>query len=150
VATSATWPAPTGGGGANAVRMERAAPARQARQRSGAKDCYIGILVPLTFSSRQLPLQFLDRQRPTQHLLLLTAASETKLHGERQGRGGGMLAQAGLPSKAAGTNLISASSFPARPPASNSLLSLLEGGGGGRRLAPAGRRQATRCVMVHE
>jgi hypothetical protein len=86
-------------------------------------------------------------------LQLLTAASETKLHGERQGGGGGggaMLAQASLQPKATETDLALASSFPARPPASTSLLSLVEGGGGGRRLAPAGRRLATRCVLVHE
>jgi hypothetical protein len=61
-----------------------------------------------------------------------------------------MLAQASLPPKAAETHLASASSFQARPPASTSLLSLLEGGGGGRRLAPAGRRLATRCVLMHD
>jgi hypothetical protein len=61
-----------------------------------------------------------------------------------------MLAQVSLPPKAAETDLASASSFPARPLASMSLLSLLEGGGEGRRLVPAGRRLATRCGMVHE
>ena len=38
---------------------------------------------------------------------------------------GAMLAQSGLPSKAAETHLTSSTSFPARPLASNSLLSLL-------------------------
>ena len=61
-----------------------------------------------------------------------------------------MLAQAGLPSKAAETNVDKATSGLARPPARDLSLSLLVGGGAGRRLALAGRRSATRCVMVLE
>ena len=38
----------------------------------------------------------------------------------------------------------------AAPPARRPSLSLLERGGGGRRLALAGRRLPTRCVLVHE
>jgi hypothetical protein len=61
-----------------------------------------------------------------------------------------VLAQAGLPSKAAETNVDKAISGLARPPARDLSLSLLVGGGGGRRLALAGRRSATRCVLVLE
>jgi hypothetical protein len=43
-----------------------------------------------------------------------------------------------------------ATSWSARLPARDSSMSLLEGGGGGRRLALAGRRLGTRCVLVHE
>ena len=50
--------------------------------------------------------------------------------------------------KAAGTNLDKEASLLARRPASRPPLSLLEGGGVGRRLALAGRRLQTRCVMV--
>ena len=38
----------------------------------------------------------------------------------------------------------------AKMPARNVPMPLLEGGGGGRRLALAGRRLGTRCVLVHE
>jgi hypothetical protein len=60
-----------------------------------------------------------------------------------------VLAQAGLPSKAAVTNVDKVTSGLARPPARDLSLSLLVGGGGGRRLALAGR-PATRCVLVLE
>ena len=59
-----------------------------------------------------------------------------------------MLAQAGLPSKAADTNVDKATSGLARPPARDLSLSLLVGGGGGRRLALAGRRPTTCCALV--
>ena len=61
-----------------------------------------------------------------------------------------MLAQAGLPTKAAETNVDKATSGLARPPARDLSLSLLVGGGEGHRLALAGRRPATRCVLVLE
>jgi hypothetical protein len=61
-----------------------------------------------------------------------------------------MLADAGLPPKAAETNLDKATSWLARLPASDSSLSLLEGGGGGRRLALAGQRPVTHCIPVHK
>jgi hypothetical protein len=62
-----------------------------------------------------------------------------------------MPADVGSPSKAAGSNFDKATSWLAmRLPARDSSLSLLEGGGGGRRLALAGRRPRTRCVLVHE
>ena len=61
-----------------------------------------------------------------------------------------MLADASLPPKAAGTNKDKATSWLARMPARESSLSLLEGGGGGRRLALAGRRPRTRCVLVNK
>jgi hypothetical protein len=73
---------------------------------------------------------------------------DTEMGGERQG--GAVLAQAGLPSKAAETNVDKATSGLARSPARDLSLSLLVGGGGGRRLALAGRRPATRCVLVLE
>ena len=61
------------------------------------------------------------------------------MHGARQR--GAMPADAGSPSKAAGSNLDKATSWLAtRLLAHDSPLSLLEGGGGGRRLALAGRR----------
>ena len=50
--------------------------------------------------------------------------------------------------KAAETNKDKATSALARLLARKSSLSLLVGGGGGRRLALAGRRLATRCVLV--
>ena len=59
-----------------------------------------------------------------------------------------MLAQAGLPPKAAETNKDKATIALARAPARPSHLSTLEGGGVGRRLALAGRRLVTRCVLV--
>jgi hypothetical protein len=59
-----------------------------------------------------------------------------------------MLAQVGLPTKAAETNVDKATSGLARPPARDLTLFLLVGGGGGRRLALAGRRPTTRCVLV--
>ena len=71
-----------------------------------------------------------------------------KMHGARQR--GAMLADASLPPKAAGTNKDKATSWLARMPARESSLSLLEGGGGGRRLALAGRRPRTRCVLVNK
>ena len=61
-----------------------------------------------------------------------------------------MLAQAGLPPKAAETGKDKATSALARLPVRESSLPLLVGGGGGHRLALAGRWLATRCVMVHE
>jgi hypothetical protein len=61
-----------------------------------------------------------------------------------------VLAQAGLPPKAAETNVDKATSGLARPPARELSFSLMAGGGGGRRLALAGRRLATRCVLVDE
>ena len=61
-----------------------------------------------------------------------------------------MLAQAGLPPKAAETNTDKATSWLARLPACDSSLFLVEGRSGGRWLALAGRRLATRCVVVHE
>jgi hypothetical protein len=72
-----------------------------------------------------------------------------------------MLAQASLPPGAVEANLTTSTSLPARPHASQSLLSLaqdlLEGGGVGRRLgvgggwrgsALAGRQLIARCVLV--
>ena len=70
------------------------------------------------------------------------------MRGERQGEA--VLAQVGLPTKAAETNVDKATSGLARPPARDLSLSLLVGGGGGRRLALAGRRPTTRCVLVIE
>jgi hypothetical protein len=61
-----------------------------------------------------------------------------------------VLAQAGLPPKAAETNVDKATSSLASPPARDLSLSLLVGFGGGRRLALAGRRPAIRCVLVLE
>ena len=66
---------------------------------------------------------------------------DTEIHGERQGRA--VLAQAGLPPKAAETNVDKATSWLASPPARDLSLSLLVGGGGGRRLALVGRRPTT-------
>ena len=60
------------------------------------------------------------------------------------------MAQASLPPKAAEANKDKAMSALARLPARESSLSLLAGGDGGRRLTLAGRRLATRCVMVDE
>jgi hypothetical protein len=132
--TSATLPTP--GGAANAVRMERAAAARQAR------DHRSSVLTTATATSGS----------PTVRQTSAPSAVDRRKRDEvaRGAAGGAMLAQASLPPKAAETDLAPASSFPARPPASTSLLSLLEGGGGGRRLALAGRRLTTRCVPVHE
>ena len=61
-----------------------------------------------------------------------------------------MLAPASLPLKVEETNKDTAMSALARLLARKSSSSLLVGGGGGRRLALAGRRLATRCVMVDE
>ena len=61
-----------------------------------------------------------------------------------------MLVQAGLPPKAAETNVDKATSWLASPPARDLSLSLLVGGGGGHRLALAGRRPSTRCRLVLE
>ena len=61
-----------------------------------------------------------------------------------------MLAQAGLPPKAAETSKDKATSASVRLPARESSLPLLVGGGGGHRLALAGRWLATRCVLVDE
>ena len=61
-----------------------------------------------------------------------------------------MLAQAGLPPKAAETGKDKATSALARLPVRETSLPLLVGGGGGRRLALVGRRLATRCVPVDE
>jgi hypothetical protein len=72
----------------------------------------------------------------------------TEMHGEWQG--GAMLAQAGLPPKAAETNVDKATSWLASPPARDLSLSLLAGGGWGHRLALAGRRPATRCALMLE
>ena len=60
------------------------------------------------------------------------------------------MASASLPLKAEEANKDKAMSALARLLARKSSLSLLVGGGGGRRLALAGRRLATRCVMVDE
>ena len=69
------------------------------------------------------------------------------MRGERQRRAA--LAHAGLPDKAAGTSDDKAASELARLPGRDLSLSLV-GGGGGRWLALAGRRMATRCVLVLE
>ena len=61
-----------------------------------------------------------------------------------------MLAQAGLPPKAAETGKDKATSALARLPVCETFLPLLVGGSGGRRLALVGRRLATRCVPVNE
>jgi hypothetical protein len=61
-----------------------------------------------------------------------------------------MLAQAILPPKAAETGKDKATSALARLPVREPSLPLLARGGGGRRLALAGRRLATRCVLVDE
>jgi hypothetical protein len=61
-----------------------------------------------------------------------------------------MLTQASLPPKAAETGKDKATSALARLPIRESSLPLLVGGGGGRRLALAGRRLATRCVLADE
>ena len=63
-----------------------------------------------------------------------------EMRGERQGRA--VLAQVGLLTKAAETNVDKATSGLARPLARDLSLSMLVGGGGGRRLALAGRRPA--------
>jgi hypothetical protein len=55
-----------------------------------------------------------------------------------------------LPTKAAETNVDKATSGLARPPIRDLTLSLMVGGGGGRRLALAGRRLATRCILVDQ
>ena len=60
------------------------------------------------------------------------------------------MASASLPLKAEEANKDKAMSALARLLARKSSLSLLAGGGGGRRLALAGRRLATRCVLVDE
>ena len=77
-----------------------------------------------------------------------------EMRGERQGRwhtpAHVALAHAGLPTKAAETNDDKVTSWLARLPVCDFTLCLLVGGGGGRRLALAGRRPATRCVMVPE
>ena len=76
-----------------------------------------------------------------------------EMRGERQGRwhtpAHVALAHAGLPDKAAGTSDDKAASGLARLPGRDLSLSLV-GGGGGRWLALAGRRLATRCVLVPE
>jgi hypothetical protein len=59
-----------------------------------------------------------------------------------------MLVDVSSPPKAAGTNLDKEAGLLARRPASQPPLSVLEGGGVGRRLALAGRRLRTRCVLV--
>jgi hypothetical protein len=59
-----------------------------------------------------------------------------------------MLAQASLPPKAAETGKDKATSALARLPVREPSLPLLVGGGGGRRLALAGRRLPTRCVVL--
>ena len=69
------------------------------------------------------------------------------MRGERQGRAA--LAHAGLPDKAAGTSNDKAASGLARLPGRDLSLSLV-GGDGGRWLVLAGRRMATRCVLVPE
>ena len=61
-----------------------------------------------------------------------------------------MLAQASLPPKAAETGKDKTTSALARLPVRESSLPLLARGDGGRRLALAGRRLATRCVLVDE
>ena len=71
-----------------------------------------------------------------------------EMRGERQGRAA--LAHAGLPTKAAETNDDKVTSWLARLPVCDFTLCLLVGGGGGRRLALAGRRPATRCVLTPE
>jgi hypothetical protein len=68
----------------------------------------------------------------------------------RGGGGGTMQAQPGLAPKAAETNVDKATSWLASPPARDLSLSLLVGGCEGHRLALAGRRLATRCVLVLE
>ena len=70
----------------------------------------------------------------------------------RAAKGGylGTLADAGLPPNAAESIVDKATSMLARLLASESPLSMLEGGGGGRRLALAGRRLETPCVLVNE
>ena len=71
-----------------------------------------------------------------------------EMRGERQGRAA--LAHAGLPTKAAETNDDKVTSGMVRLPVCDLTLCLLVGGGGGRRLALAGRRSTTRCVMLLE
>ena len=80
-------------------------------------------------------------------LCLCPYRSDTEMRGERQRRAA--LAHAGLPDKAAGTSDDKAASGLARLPDRDLFLSLV-GGGGGRWLALAGRRLATRCVLVPE
>ena len=63
---------------------------------------------------------------------------------------GAMLANASMPPKATGINKNKEAGLPARPPARRPSLSLLERGDRGRRLALAGRRPTTRCVLVLE
>jgi hypothetical protein len=79
---------------------------------------------------------------------MLTPVRETELHGERPR--GALLAQASLPPKAAETGKDKATSALARLTVRETALPLLVGGGGGLRLALAGRRLATRCVLVDE
>jgi hypothetical protein len=66
-------------------------------------------------------------RRLAQHRLLLLGIG-TEMRGERQGRAA--LAQVGLPTKAAATNVDKATSGLARPPARDLSLSLMVGGGG--------------------
>ena len=110
--TSATLPAPREA--ANAVRMEWAAAARQERD---TPRSLVLTTATATFGS------------PTVGQTSAPSAIDRHKRDEaaRGAAGGAMLAQARLPPKAAETDLASASSFSARPPASTSLLSLLEG-----------------------
>jgi hypothetical protein len=147
-AISATLPAPRGGG----MRSAWSGPRRQDMHDSVAGP-NIAILVPrvrflVSTAATTLYNFWIGNGQPSIYCCWPPQARRS-CTGSGRG-GGGMPVQAGLPSKAAETNLTSASSFPARPPASNSLLTVLEGGGWGRRLAPAGRRLATRIVLVHE
>jgi hypothetical protein len=132
--TTATLPAP--GGAANlalamAMAMALTAAARQAKQ-LGNSSCLVLKAATATSSSTT---------DTTPSPLRRYTGSD---------KGGAMPAQAGLPSKAAETNVDKATSWLTSPPARELSLSLLVGGSGGRRLALAGRRQATRCVMVLE
>jgi hypothetical protein len=84
--------------------------------------------------------------------IVTTTADACKRDEDARGSawGGGMLAQASFLLKAVEANKDKALSALAKLPACESSLSLLSRGGGGRRLALAGRRLATRCVLVDE
>ena len=105
-------------------------------------------------STSRPPLSLLERGGVNRRLALANRRLRTRrvlvenMRGEWQR--GATLANVSTPPKATGINKNKEADLPARPPARRPSLSLLERGGGGRRLALAGRRLLTRCVLVHE